>query len=138
MNIFGQAGRKPLNVEFVGGAAFGLDENLVAFFVGKADDFVFDARAVAWPFRIDKAAVNGGEVEVFANDAVGFGGGTGQVAAHLLALNPGAGVKTKPARLSVTGLRLHQAKVYSAAIHPRRGARLEAIYFKTHSQQGIG
>ena len=45
LDVERQAGGDTVWVVFVRGQAFGLEENLVAVFVGEAVDFVFDGRA---------------------------------------------------------------------------------------------
>jgi hypothetical protein len=45
----GQARADAVAVNLVGVEAFGLEEDVVALLVGEADDFVFDARAIARP-----------------------------------------------------------------------------------------
>jgi hypothetical protein len=47
LHVERQAGGDPVRVEFVGGQAFRLDEDLVRRLVGKAGDLVLDRRAVA-------------------------------------------------------------------------------------------
>ena len=54
-------------------------------FVGEAVYFVFDGGAVARTDAFDGAVEHGGTVEVFADDAVGFGIGVDEVAGHLAA-----------------------------------------------------
>ena len=52
LDVERQAGGDTVWVVFVGGQAFGFEENLVAVFVGEAVDFVFDRRAVARAERL--------------------------------------------------------------------------------------
>ena len=55
LDVEGQAGGDAVGIELVGGQAFGLQEDLVAFLVGKAVDLVLDAGAVARAHALDLA-----------------------------------------------------------------------------------
>jgi hypothetical protein len=47
LNFHREAGAHAVDVDLVGVEAFGFEEELVASFVGEADDLVFDGGAVA-------------------------------------------------------------------------------------------
>lgn len=64
-------------------ASFGFEEDLVAFFVCKFDDFILDGRAVARAGTFDFPGIHGGLIKVVAYDIVGFWGGVGDVARDL-------------------------------------------------------
>ena len=63
LDVERQAGGDTVGVVFVGGQAFGFEENLVAVFVGEAVDFVFDRRAVARADAFDFAGKHRAAVE---------------------------------------------------------------------------
>ena len=83
LDLEGQAGGAAVDVILVGVAAFGLEEKLVAFLVGEADDLVLQGRAVAGSDALDLPAIEGRLVEIGANDLVGGGGGVGDRAGQL-------------------------------------------------------
>jgi hypothetical protein len=96
----------------------------VAVFIGKANDFVFNAGAIARAFRLYPAAVDRRQVQIVANQAMGVCGGAGQVAGHLLPFYPDLGVKAKPAHIaSSPGWGSSTIEVDGTAVYPRRGAR---------------
>ena len=63
LDVERQAGGDAVGVVFVGGQAFGFEENLVAVFVGEAVDFVFDRRAVTRAHAFDFTGEHGAAVE---------------------------------------------------------------------------
>ena len=81
-----QRGGHAVDVGLVRVQALGLEEKLVLFVVGKLDDLVFDRGAITWPDRLDLAGIHGRAVDVLADDAVGLGGGIGDVAGRLRVL----------------------------------------------------
>ena len=83
LDVFGEAGGDAVAVDFVGVEAFGFEEDLVAVFVGEADDFVFDGWAVAWAAGLDLAGVHWRAVEVGFDEGVGFFVGVGDVHGEL-------------------------------------------------------
>ena len=46
----------------MGGETFGLEEDLVRVFVGKAVNFVFYRRAIAWPHALDYPGKHGASI----------------------------------------------------------------------------
>jgi hypothetical protein len=130
LQLFGQPGGKALHVDFGNIAPLWLQENLVAVFVGKANDFVFNAGAIAGAFGLDPAAVDGRQVQIVANQLVGRCRGAGEVTGHLFPLDPDLGVKAEPAHIVVAGLGFQPIKVDGAAIYPSRGAGFQASVSK--------
>ena len=123
----GQAGGNAVRVEFVGGEAFGFDEDLVAVFVGKAHDFVFDGRAVARAEGVfDDTRVHRRLVDVDADDVVRTFVGAGDVAGDLARVFGGIAEVGKNGQRGVAGLGFHAAVINGACVQARRGAGFHA------------
>ena len=114
-----------MHIEFVGVCAFGLDEDLVAFFVGEADDLVLDGRAIARTDALDRAVEQRRAVEVGEDDILCLLSGVGEVARALVGdeavCHEGEGIE-----FFVSVLDGHLFKVDRLAVDTRRRARLEA------------
>ena len=106
--------------------------------VSETNDLVFDRGAVARAFAVDDAAVDGGEMEVVANELVGFCCCSGDVTAHLFTAHPSGGIKGKEAIGSIAGLFLKLIEGNAASVYPGRGTRFEAIGVKAEALQGFG
>src|SRR3954468_10125030 len=107
--------------------AFGLEEELVRGLVGKLDDLIFDRRAIARSDRLNLAAVHGRAMNVFADDAVSFGGGPGDVARHLgVVVRHLLSTETEWRRISIARLNLKLGPVDAAAVEAGRSAGLQA------------
>ena len=89
LDFVGEGCGDPVDVVLVGLAAFGFEEELVAVFLGEADDLVFDGGAVAGADAFDDAGVHGGLVEIGADDVVGVRRGVGDPARHLFHVEHG-------------------------------------------------
>ena len=63
LHVPGQGRREAVEVVFLGGAAFGLEEELVGVALGKSDDLGLDAGAVAGADALYGAVVEGGAAE---------------------------------------------------------------------------
>ena len=83
LHIVGQGCGDAVDVVFESMASFRLEEDLVAFFVCKLDDFVLDGRAIAGAWSFDFPCIHGGFIEVITDDVVGFWGGVSDVAGNL-------------------------------------------------------
>ena len=83
LDVFGEGGGDAVAVDFVGVEAFGFEEDLVAVFVGEADDFVFDAGAVAWAAGEDLAGVHRRAVQIRSDEFVHALVGVGDVHGEL-------------------------------------------------------
>ena len=68
----------------MGRQAFGFEEDLVAFFIGKAVDLVFDTGAITRAYAFDFAREHGAAVKAAADDGVRLGVGMRHPARHLL------------------------------------------------------
>ena len=127
LDRFRQAGGEALHIDLRGVAPLRLEEDLVAVLVREANDLVFDGGAIARTFAVDHTAVDGGEVQVVADQLMGFGGGAGDVAAHLLTAHPGGRVKGEEAIGRIAGLLLQLIEGDAAPVHPGGGAGFEPV-----------
>src|SRR5258706_9639156 len=83
LDVWRERGRDAVQVEPGMRETLRLDEDLVAWLVGEADDLVLDRRAVAGAGRLDLAGVHRRTVKVRADQIMGNGAGVGQVTEHL-------------------------------------------------------
>ena len=79
-----QAGRKALQVHFLGVLAAGLYKNGVALLILKTHHFILNGGAVARADALDVSAVERRTVQIIQNDLVGLGVGVSDVAIHLV------------------------------------------------------
>ena len=63
--------------------ALGFEKDLVAVPVGEADHLVLDRGTIARTAPGDRAGIDGGAMRIRSDDAMGFGGGAGDVAGKL-------------------------------------------------------
>ena len=124
LHLLGHGRRKALNVEFFCIEAHGLDEELMAGLVGKADDLRLNTRAVARADALDDAGVDGTAIQILADDAVRLLRGVGQIADHLV-LRRRLRRKREGQGRFVARLHLHLRKIDAARVHARRRAGLE-------------
>ncbi len=80
---FGQAGGDAVGIDDVAVQPFGFQKHLVAGFIGETDDFVLDGGAVARADTFDLTAIDGGLMQIIADDPVGIGGGFADPAGDL-------------------------------------------------------
>ena len=134
LNVEWQAGGDAVGIELVGSQSFGFQKNLVAFLVGKAVDFVFHARAVAWSHALDLAGEHGAAIKTAANDLVGARIGMRDPAGHLLGVHGAVAHEAEHGHFAlvhasghaVTRLLVTLTEVDGATINARRRAGLEA------------
>ena len=107
LHVERQAGGDPVRVEFVGGQAFRLDEDLVRRLVGKTGDLVLDRRAVTRPNPLDHPGVHGAAIQVVADHLVGELVGMGNVAGHLTRVLAGVADEGEDRARIVAVLGLH-------------------------------
>ena len=128
LNVEGQAGRNAIGIELAGGQALGLQENLMAVFVGKAIDLVFNARAIARAHTFNFAGEHRAAVKARTNNVMGSLIGMRHPARHLRRMHvcPAHEAKNGDARLrvqttghAVPGLFLALCKVDGASIETR-------------------
>ncbi len=122
LDVERQAGGDAVGVVFVGGQAFGFEENLVAVFVGEAVDFVFDRRAVARADAFDFAGKHGAAVETAADDVVGLQVGMRNPAGHLARVHFGVAAHGEDGHGRVAGLFGELGEINRAAVDARRRA----------------
>ena len=133
LNVERQAGADAVRVILVCRQAFGLQKNLVAFFVGKTIDLVFHTRAITRPHPFDLAGEHGTSVKAAADDVVGALVGMGNPARHLRRVLLGAPHEAEhrhhrahAASHAITGLLHAFAEVNRPAIQAWRCASFEA------------
>ena len=115
-----------LQIVLLGVKSHGFDEDLVAFLFGETHDFVLDGRTVAGSHALDAPGVEGGAVQIFPDDAMRFGVGVGDVAAHLVLHAGGVGGKGKWRNFGIAILPLEKIEVDAAAVDTAGRAGLEA------------
>ena len=84
-----------VGVILVGRQPFRLKKNLVAFFVGKAVDFVFDTGAVPWAYSLNLAGEHGASVKARPNNRMGAFVGVRDPARHLLGVHGGTTISVR-------------------------------------------
>ena len=102
----------------------------------KADDLVFNRRAIARPGRLNLPGIHGRAMHILANDGECFGRGKGDVATDLRARN-GLSSKAEGRWFCVAGLFVELRPIDGAAIDTRRRSRLEAAIAQAQTLQGF-
>ena len=110
----------------MGGQAFGLQKNLVAFFVCKAVDFVFNAWAIARAHAFDLAGEHGAAVKAGTNDVMRAGVGVRDPARHLLGVHRPMPHKAEHRLHRIARLLQALRKIYAAPIYTRGRAGFQA------------
>ena len=124
-----QAGRQPVGIHLNGIPPLGLEKNLVARFVLKADNFVFNRRAIARPPALNGARKHWRAVEAGANSRVRLLIGIGQMAWQLTLAN-GLARKRQRRRRFVPVLGFEPAVINRPAVESRTGAGFQATELK--------
>ena len=83
LDIGRQAAAESVGVNYGAGSVLGLEHDMVRLGVGETDDLVLNRGAVADTGTDDGAAVEGGIVEVFADNTMSFDSSVGLVAGKL-------------------------------------------------------
>src|SRR5579859_164377 len=104
--------------------SLGFEKELVLQLVGKLDDLVFDAGAVARTNGFDLAGIHRGAMYILGNNAVRLCCSEGDVTRHLLLLDF-FGAKTERRRVGIARLQLKARPVNRAPIEARGRAGLE-------------
>jgi hypothetical protein len=78
-----QTGGAAVDIIFVGVATLGFEEDLVTFFIGEADNLIFEGRAIARANSFDLSAVERAFIEVGPDDIGSLRGGVGDVTGNL-------------------------------------------------------
>lgn len=121
-----EAGADAIGVDQIGREGDRFKEDLVSIAVGEANDFVFDARAVAGSETFDLAAIHGGLVEVLADRVVSTGVGVGDMARDLAEVSEIRGKEGEGEGRIVAGLFFEDIEADGLAIEARRGSGFEA------------
>ena len=125
LHILRHGGGKPLHIPLDGIQPLRLQKELVAVFIREAHNLIFDGRAVPCARTVDCAGVHRSAMDVFADDAVGFLVGIGEVALRAI-FERAIGQKGERRDGFVAGLRFHFAKVDGGFLHAGRCAGFEA------------
>jgi hypothetical protein len=132
-----QGGGKTIEIDFYGIPAFGLDEKLMAFAFGEADDFVFNGWTIAGANTLDAASEKWRLVKATSEDFVHLGVGISDPAGQLVLEGWGREVGEATGGF-VTGLFFQPAIVYGAAIQTGRGAGFHAAGFEAYFSELFG
>ena len=90
--------------------------------IGKAHDFVFDRRAVAWTDPFDHPGVHGAAIEVIADHVMGFLVSVGDIARHLTRMLIGRSHKREDRHWVIAMLLRQHAEIDGARVNARRGS----------------
>ncbi|MCY1187188.1 hypothetical protein D9M73_281400 [compost metagenome] len=112
----------------MGDQAFWLDEDLMAFLVGKAMDLVFDRRAVARADTFDDTGVHRRTVEVRRDDFMGAGVGVGNPATDLTGMLLLGTHERHHRDRRIARLLGHYREIHRAPIDTRWGTGFQATY----------
>src|SRR5262245_26000561 len=137
LHINRKARGNPIRIKFTTLQAFWFDKDLVALFVCKAYDFIFDRWAIPRSHRLYDATVKWRPVKVLLNQLVCRAIGMGQMAGELPVLNP-VGAIRKWRRRIVAWLRLHYRKIDGSPIQTRRRTSFEPAQFEPQIAHTIG
>ena len=135
LHIAGQGGRNPVRIDRVVVEPFRLEVDLMARFVGEADDLVLDRRAIARPGAADLAGIDRRAMQVGADQIVAGGAGMGQMTGDLRRRNP-LGHIGEGRRFIVARLDFEPGPVDGPAVQARRRSRLEPPQRKPELAQG--
>ena len=126
LHIKGQTGGNAVGVKLVGGQAFRLQKNLVAFFVCKAVDFVFNARAIARAHAFNLAGEHRAAVKTGTNDVMSPGVGVRDPARHLLGVHRPMPHKAEHRLHRIARLLQALRKINAAPVYARGRAGFQA------------
>src|SRR5260370_2284738 len=104
---------------------FGFEKELVLQLIGKLDDLVFNARAVARADGLDLSRVHRRAMDVLRDNAVRLRCREGDVAGHLPRLDI-CGTEAERRTVGIARLHLKARPANAASIEARRRAGLEA------------
>src|SRR5579883_181746 len=160
LNIFRQAGIHALDIDLACLPALWLQKDLMGLLLGKAHHLIFDGGAIARPDPFNQAAVEGGAVQIGADDLMGLVGGMDEIAGKLGApgglhlcgnginrigpprrqqrLLPRGAVSREVERRGAAWLRNGFAEINSARVNARRRAGLESSGLQAKLLQRAG
>ena len=124
LRLLGQRGRNAVRIDGRIVDALRLEKNLMAVAIGEADHLVLDRRTIAWAAPGDRARIDGGAMRIRLDDAMGLGGGAGDVARELRRRDRGRH-RGEEFRLWIAKLDLEALPVDGCAVEPGRGSGLE-------------
>ena len=112
----------------------------MAFLIGKADDFILNGRAVAGSGAVDFAGIHGGSVDIFPNNAVGFGVGIDDMAGDLVKIAEGIGIGAGGVGHDVRLAGLFLQLIQPDGLPPDAGGRagFEAHQADAHAAERVG
>ena len=139
LNIFRKGAGHSADVHFICVKTFWFNEYLMAFFVCKTNDFIFNGRTVTWSGSFDHSGIKWGSVQVCADDLVCFFVCVGQPAGFLLNLY-GFRICGEGERYDsfVSELLFHLGIVDGVSGDSCRGSCFEAEHFDSKFFQRIG
>jgi len=138
LHVQRQAGGQAAGVDLVRVQALRLDEDLVAFVVGEADDLVLDRRAVARPAPRDAAGVQRGAVQVRADHRERRRRGPRDVARHARQGRADGSPRAERPGRGVARLDLHLVEVHGRLSYSRGGPGLQPTDGQAHASQRVG
>ena len=153
LNLIGKGSRDPIHIVLPSVKSLGLQEDLVAIFLCKLDDLVFNRRAVARPCALNSPGIHRRFVQIVANHIVRPGVRVGRPARYLFHVEHiGAPMIQREQgrclfqytteiaesrRRAVPGLGLHDFKIDRTPIHPTGCASLKSSDLKPEGAQTI-
>ena len=132
-----KGGGEAIEVNLYGVPTLGLDEKLMAFAFGEADDFIFNGGAVAGANALDAAGEKGRLFEAARKDLVNLGVRISDPAG-LLVLEGRSGEIGEATGGFVAGLSFEPGVVYGSAIQTGRGAGFHAAGFEAQLPELFG
>ena len=84
LHILGKASANAIAIIFAGGAPLGFEKNLMPVFVCKANNFIFNRRAVTRALRFDLSRVHRGTMQILADQIMHLRVGIGNMTGNLL------------------------------------------------------
>ena len=125
LNIFGQRGRKPLQIHFIGFCAAWLNEYLMPLLFGETHDFIFNARAVTRTNAVNFARIKRRTVQIFKNYPLGFRARVGDIA-RLGVFDFNISAERKADGFFIAVLRLKVSRVNASSVYARRSSRFKS------------
>ncbi len=137
LDLYGQAVAQTRRVDLLGVQSFGLEDDLVAVPLRKADDLVFKRGAITGRHPFNDAAVQGGQVQVFPHHLVDLLAGvpdeTGNLGQPRRLAREGEGAGGLLQRLLVK-----LGKIDAGPVQPRWGTGLHAAQAKAKRLEMVG
>ena len=96
--------------------------------IGKAHDFVFDRRTIAWPDPFDHPSVHWAAIEVITDHVMGFLVGVGDIARHLARMLIRGSHEREDRHWVIAVLLRQHAEIDGAGVNTRWGSGFQAAY----------